>query len=347
MDCVINVAVAIDNGFGISGHMEIEDTSNSMHYDCLSLERCCCDLCGNDVDTILFHARDWRYGIDGEYPVVECGNCGLVFVNPRPTRVKIGEHYPEEYAPYGNDAADKTNSLSAYLRQRIFGKTRSEESPWATMFNSVEYRAFLSAPKSDSKMLDVGCGAGAYLSVWRNLGWKTEGVEFNEAVAKRTRKRLGIKVHVGSAETVQLPADEFDLVTMSHVLEHTFSPTQALLNIRGSLVRKGKLLLMVPNFESIDRMLFNENWAALDVPRHLYHFSPSTLSALLSKTGFSTTKIGFSAYPTDLLRSIRKKLHLNHRAEPALYEKICGLALSIVPTLFGRGSSIWCVAEKG
>ena len=195
-------------------------------------------------------------------------------------------------------------------------------------------------------MLDVGCGAGAYLSVWQKLGWIAEGVELNEVVANETRKSLGIRMHVGSAETVHLPNEEYDLVTMSHVLEHTFSPTQALVNIRSSLVPKGRILVMVPNFNSIDRMIFNKNWAALDVPRHLYHFAPTTLTALLKKAGFSTIKIGYSAYPTDMIRSIKKKFHLNHQPEPAFYEKLCGLALLVGPTLFGKSSSMWCVAEK-
>ncbi|MGH7856846.1 MAG: class I SAM-dependent methyltransferase, partial [Candidatus Binatia bacterium] len=254
-----------------------------------------CDLCGARDDATLFVASDFRYGTPDLFPVVRCRRCGLVRTDPRPAVGELERFYPTHYSAHRSDALQYQSRSGELLRRLALGRPTLVRSWAIAAYNSVAYRAILASPPG--RLLDVGCGLGHYLEIWKSFGWEVEGLEPAPDAAAVAEKRLGVPVHVGSVESVSLPERRFDVVTLCHALEHVRSPRTALRSIRRSLVPEGRLLLMLPNFAAWDRRLFAPEWYAMEVPRHLFHFEPSTLRALLAAEGFRLESLGGSAHP--------------------------------------------------
>ena len=136
------------------------------------------------------------------------------------------------------------------------------------------------------KLLDIGCGAGSFLSFMNKKNFNVFGVENNTTALEICAKKK-LKVY-NSLET--LSDKSFDIVTLWHVLEHLAKPEEVIANIHNLLTSNGVLVLAVPNFSSHDRLHYQHNWAALDVPRHRWHFTPEGLEQMLSKAGFKLQK---------------------------------------------------------
>jgi SAM-dependent methyltransferase len=143
-------------------------------------------------------------------------------------------------------------------------------------------------------VLDIGCGSGFYLQQLQQLGWDVYGVEPNPAAAAAAVELLGVpveRIQVQSADEADWPPGHFDLITLSHVLEHLADPRRALSDIHRWLARAGRVRIWVPNVDSLEARLFGKLWFALDVPRHLVHYSPATISRMLSLTGFKVQRL--------------------------------------------------------
>jgi SAM-dependent methyltransferase len=140
------------------------------------------------------------------------------------------------------------------------------------------------------KVLDVGCADGLFLSVMRDTGWSCVGVEPDPGAATFARTQLKLDVGIGDIFT-ETTKQSFDLITLWDVLEHTPSPTQVLKHAAQLLKPYGWLALSLPNWNSLERQLFQERWIALDAPRHLYHFSTVTIGQMLTMCGFTSNRI--------------------------------------------------------
>jgi SAM-dependent methyltransferase len=304
-----------------------------------------CDLCGSGESSRLFLATDFRYSLPGQFPIVRCRGCGLVRTNPRPTAASIGFYYPSTYSAHRSPSERTSYRSSGLLRRLVVG----ERSTWrsrlvATLYNCVAYRALIAGPPG--RVLDVGCGPGDYLAVWKSFGWAVEGIEPSAEVAAAAAGRIAASVQVGLIEDVALTEQRFDLVTMCHSLEHVRSPRLALRKIRRALAPGGRLLLMLPNFAAWERRVFGHDWYAMEVPRHLFHFEPKTLRALLEAEGFEVERLAGSAHPDVTLRSLRRRLGATdpERAVGPLARGL-GTLLLLAPALFRRSSSLWCLAK--
>jgi|TARA_A100001011_G_scaffold398809_1_gene504607 2-polyprenyl-3-methyl-5-hydroxy-6-metoxy-1,4-benzoquinol methylase len=140
--------------------------------------------------------------------------------------------------------------------------------------------------KPSGRLLDVGCGTGNFLSYMNKKNFDVFGVDNNTTALKICAKKK-LKVY-NSLETV--PDKAFDVVSLWHVLEHLPQPEKVIAKIHDLLTSKGVLIVAVPNFSSHDRLHYQNNWAALDVPRHLWHFTPEGLEEMLSSAGFKLLK---------------------------------------------------------
>ena len=140
--------------------------------------------------------------------------------------------------------------------------------------------------KPGGKLLDIGCGSGDFLSFMEKNFFDVFGVENNNTALKICAKKK-LKVY-NSLEA--LSDKSFDVITLWHVLEHLPKPEEVIANIHDLLASNGVLVLAVPNFSSHDRLHYQHNWAALDVPRHRWHFTPEGLEQMLSKAGFKLQK---------------------------------------------------------
>ena len=238
-----------------------------------------CNLCGSDDAVLLFGARDINYKITPEeFSVVRCRVCGLVYLNPQPEKSKLYQFYPDAYRPYH----DKRTTIYR----------SSQESTYREPANPSAY------------ILDIGSGAGDFLQELHKKDPTLAlcGVDFDRRAVEAGREK-GFPIFHGSLEEANYPAEKFDEAHMSHFLEHAPDPLGALKETARILKSGGGLTITIPNFRSISRMVFGKYWYHLDSPRHLYHFTPRTLAAMLSKAGFQNTYIEFIPSPKYFLQS--------------------------------------------
>lgn len=238
-----------------------------------SLETVACNNCGSS-EAVRLHR--FRLDADNEDSwVVRCSHCRLVYLNPRPSKQRIGVYYPPNY---------QANMLSLLARGQD-----NLIAQWG--FNMVRKRRTPAMKRG--RLLDVGCSNGAYLAAMRDEGWDVEGVEFDSDAVEYCRNSRKLKVTQGEIEDglAQLPEKNFDAVTMWHVLEHAFDPAAALKQIRRVLKSGGVLMLEVPNYASPLVSVFRRYWFPMDIPRHLYQFTPATIEAMLTKAGFKQIRV--------------------------------------------------------
>jgi SAM-dependent methyltransferase len=154
------------------------------------------------------------------------------------------------------------------------------------------------------RLLDFGCGAGKFLKRMSALGWDVTGIDFSE-VAVASVRDAGLKAMQGSLPHAGLAGQTFDVVTMRHALEHVPDPLAVLRAAREVLAPGGKLVIQVPNFASWEVEYFQDAAELLDLPRHLSHFTPSTLRGLLGRAGFSSIDVRQACYASRLKKSAR------------------------------------------
>jgi SAM-dependent methyltransferase len=227
------------------------------------LETVACNLCGSHRYTPVYEMPDARFFPEETFTVVECAECGLGFVNPRPDRSEIQRFYPREY--YQNEQSE---SFARYLARRF----REE----ASYLHEIEKRT---GPK---KLLDVGCFNGEFARFMAARGWDVSGVEVSEVSQRIT------DFPVFTREFSEIPVNEptYDAVTAWAVLEHVHDP-MAYFRRASQVLRKGGLfVLQMPNFEStVSRCLFSE-----DIPRHLYFYTRECVARYLKQTGMVLEK---------------------------------------------------------
>lgn len=155
----------------------------------------------------------------------------------------------------------------------------------------------------EGKILDVGCGLGFALAVYRERGWTPFGVEPSAVAARYAREVLGLPVHQGELLDARFSSEFADVILFRHTLEHMPSPSVELREVHRILKNSGLLVVMIPNAAGLDASLFGRWWVAWDLPRHLYHFTPRTASALLAKAGFRVQRIVYDPGPFTFVES--------------------------------------------
>jgi SAM-dependent methyltransferase len=302
-----------------------------------------CTLCGARGASIVYrNCRDRRHWLPGRFDLVRCCDCGLVRTAPRPSVGSIAEFYPPSYVSFAAEVPS-TSAWYAVLRSVV-------RLPYVLRYGSADpwFR-----PSDTNRLLDVGCGTGVYLQAMGNLGWSVRGVEPDAAAAGRAAERLGVqpdRIFVGRVEDADFPPETFDLVTMAHVLEHLHNPRGALERIHRWLRPAGMIRLWLPNFESIESGVFRKLWFGLDVPRHLYHFGPDTIRAILESAGFSVERVVPQYQANTLSGSLRHTVdallgrQVEVRESMVLYYTFLPLAAMLLA--LGTGGALDVTARK-
>ncbi len=160
--------------------------------------------------------------------------------------------------------------------------------------------------KQQGNLLDIGAGTGDFLARAEKKGWTISGVEPNEE-ARALASKKGIQV---SENSESLPSVSFDVITLWHVLEHVPDLEKQILELERLLKKDGLLIIAVPNFKSFDAYKYKNDWAAFDVPRHLWHFSRNSIDRIFSPFGFELQQVRplkFDSYYVSLLSEKYKK----------------------------------------
>jgi 2-polyprenyl-3-methyl-5-hydroxy-6-metoxy-1,4-benzoquinol methylase len=174
------------------------------------------------------------------------------------------------------------------------------------------------------RLLDVGCGDGGRLARWQAMGWEVEGQEVDATATERARTLRGLRVHLGALSRLALPGSTFDIVTMSHVIEHVPDPLATLKECHRLLKPGGRLIAVTPNINSFGHRRFGSCWMGLDPPRHLHLFSVLTLGQVGVQAGFLspqtwTTAANAQFFAEGSLGIARSgRHHFGARMEPGL-----------------------------
>jgi len=229
-----------------------------------------CPICSCTNSQLLFRAASWEsFARDQIYDIRYCHECHITFTNP----------------------TESSESLNKFYSQGLYRDTHNrfymliEGVQW--IFQWSRLRKIKRACKQ-GKLLDVGCGKGRFLAYAALNGWDVFGVEPSENSRSIARSRLGDRV-VGSLK--ELPPDRFDVIVLWHVLEHVLNPVEMLRQLHQYMKPGGILCVAVPNFSSLQARLGKSRWSHLDVPRHVFHFTPETLKYVLESADYTVLHI--------------------------------------------------------
>lgn len=270
-------------------------------------------MCGNNQFKPFLTCKD--YLVSGQtFNIQSCTSCNFRFTNPRPDASSIGSYYQsEDYVSHNDESHGLINTVYRLVRNYTL---RSKLS----LINKLNGKA--------GRLLDVGCGTGAFLETCQQGGWTVQGMEPDENARAVAQKKLSTELKPSLNELIG--AEPYDIITLWHVLEHITDLNKTIPQLRELLNYSGTLLIAVPNSDSYDAAYFQEYWAAYDVPRHVHHFTPSTIQLLFKKHGFSlvnTKPMVFDAFyiamlssryqtgKTDYLKSFRVGVKSNTEAK--------------------------------
>ncbi len=230
-----------------------------------------CPACDSQRINFLFEARDHTVSKQ-LFSIWECENCTLRFTQDVPAIGSIGKYYKsEDYVSHTNTRKGLVNTLYHKVRNHTLGL-------------KLDLVKKLSG-KSNGSLLDIGAGVGAFASFMKNAGWNVTALEPDTDAIRRAKQLYELELKP-SEEIYQLPEKSYDVITLWHVLELVHDLHGYLNTFHRLLKPDGILVIAVPNYTSGDASGYKEFWAAYDVPRHLYHFSPGSMKKLLVAHGF-------------------------------------------------------------
>jgi len=240
----------------------------------------------------------------GTWTLFRCASCRCAFLDPRPTPETIGRAYSNYFthAAQGENGKRKMpfkrwlqRALANGYRNYRFGTHLKPSSYFGVLMAYLlpSKRAVLDAERrhlfptrSGERLLDVGCGNGAFLDLAQRIGWRTVGIDFDPEAVK-TARSLGLDVRLGGIDVLNPALEQFDGITLSHVIEHVHTLTELLRACYRLLKPGGWIWVETPNLDAIGHELFRRNWLHLDPPRHLVLFTRAALLQALVNAGFT------------------------------------------------------------
>jgi 2-polyprenyl-3-methyl-5-hydroxy-6-metoxy-1,4-benzoquinol methylase len=270
------------------------------------LEKVSCYLCDSDDSSHYTEAWDDLTGKPGTFRFVRCNQCGLAYQNPRIKEKFIGQYYDDEYIAHRKK---KDWGPMTPLYNWAMGTHDRQKAKLVTRYKNLT---------PNSKILDIGCGAGTFLLKMHDLyDAKITGVDFKDLSSLPGFDLIDFR-H-GPIQQQRFQEASFDLITMWHFLEHDYSPLETLQNVRHLLKNDGKLVIEVPRLDSLTARLYRERWPGLQAPQHTVLYSKQTLLESVQKAGLVIDD------------------YLPYGAFPAYFYLFCGLAFKI---LKGRGLNL-------
>ena len=229
-----------------------------------------CNFCGHDDTELVNCGPDLLLNKLGDFYLVRCRQCGLIYQNPQLSQSDLSAHYPDNYLPYQQDSVGKKLYTQQILQDRGIARY---------CHCVVQHQ-----PQS-GRLLDVGCSTGKFLYAMQQRKWQVQGVELSAYAAERARQALGLNVYTGTLIEAAYEDYSFDAITLWDVLEHVPDPQATLKEIYRILKPGGLLLLSMPNPISVEARFFGGNWVGWERPRHLYLIPPKLIGRYLQFAG--------------------------------------------------------------
>jgi SAM-dependent methyltransferase len=315
--------------------------SSADHRLPLRLEVAQCCLCRHEMADPIAVGEDFEYRSSPDtFLAVRCSECGLVYLNPRPSITELGRIYPAEYHAF--DFSASRYGFIYQIRRRLEAR---------------RVLAWCSGLGPDARILDVGCGDGFHLRILRDLGgptWKLEGVEPDARGAEAARG-AGLLVHQGTLQELALPESQYDLVLVIATLEHVDDPVALLASVRSVLRPGGKIVIVTDSTRTLDFRLFcHRHWGGYHFPRHWNLFDRNTLELLARRSRLEVDEISTLISPVNWVYSLRNIL-VDWEAPRWLIERFslrapAGLAVFTLVDglhqLFGRGALLRATLKR-
>ena len=255
----------------------------------------------------------------------QCANCQLVFLNPRVNLDNLKNYYTSHYLPYrGSEAWGKYSKLVEGSQKKLDLKRVKRVKEMCSV-----------SPKS--LILDVGCGNPSFLKACQQeLNCKTLGIDFSdEGWKEQSTLFKGLDLQVAEIKDLSLNLKP-DIITMWHYLEHDYTPLENLTYLKSIAKPSTTLIIEIPNFDSISRKKYNENWAGWHTPRHTSLFSPDNIKLLLDKSGWNVSQLltygTLNPYLLFWMSEIEQKgIQWNKNMENEFWDFVIGM-LKFMPT---------------
>jgi SAM-dependent methyltransferase len=257
--------------------------------------RSSCPSCGETCFRVYAEdCHDLICKCEGHWSLRECSHCGLIYTHPPIEPSALLRYYPPDYSPYNPCGGLRRSSVGRLLRQAAMW-------PYSVRFGSPDWSE---APFGNGRLLDVGCGTGIFLRDAAQRGWRCWGIDVSPVALDQAAKTVpAAMLEMATLDSFR-NREEFQVINMSHVLEHLHEPRRALQTCFDLLAAGGKLLVTVPNIGSWEARVFGRFWRPLDVPRHLVHFRGAVLGRLLRDVGFARVSVRPSMLPSSFSESL-------------------------------------------
>lgn len=258
-----------------------------------------CLICGSADIRPFLTCKDHTVS-HKEFQIKECGSCGFKFTSPRPNDEDLGQYYKaESYVSHSDTKKGLVNTLYHWVRSY-------------TLIKKLQLVMHYTGLKK-GRILDYGAGTGAFLNTCKANGWDAVGIEPDADARKVMAEKFSISSYPNWQKArAQNVLNDLDAITAWHVLEHVPDLKETVKELRAALKEKGKLIVAVPNPSSFDAAYYKENWAAYDVPRHLWHFSPDNMERLMKDQGFRLVKTLPMVFDSFYVSMLSRKYQTGH-----------------------------------
>jgi len=267
-----------------------------------------CEICGGKDFKFLFEGGDKLIGTPGNFTLMKCNNCGIEFLNPQPNNQELKKYYDSDkyYSLKKIDKGSFKTKFKIFLYKLYF--TKNYNYLFKLLFLPIKFMIRSTVIKKNKRILDIGAGAGQFLYEMGTLGLRTFGVEPGDF-----DKSEDLNIKNTNLINAKYSKNHFDVITMNHVMEHLSDPTDTIKEIYKILKKQGKLIIGVPNTRSLANKLFNKNWLAYDIPRHLFNYSDTLMINFLKKNKFKIEKIRYNSRPSQFVMSIYYLFNIKKR----------------------------------
>lgn len=239
-----------------------------------------CPVCHSTQFVPYIQTQTMMHPPTETFTFCQCAQCSVVFLNPRIKAENLDPYYQSYYLPYRTETAWGKYAKVVAQSQENMDKERVKICTKTISLNAK------------SKVLDLGCGKPTFLKqLFEQTDCQAYGVDFSSNGWDDNKENWkGLHLLEGDLETVQTLNTQFDLITMWHYLEHDYVPTETIQTLKKLLTPNGKLVIEVPNVDSLTRKWQGPYWEGWHSPRHTVLYSPDTLRFLLENNGFKVEK---------------------------------------------------------
>lgn len=294
-----------------------------------------CPICNSSMTSKVFDAVD-HFSTKESFPIYDCKSCGFRFTNNFPTDDSIGRYYDSpDYISHSDSKTGLINRLYHFFRKHMLKKK----------VNLVS-KQVVPRQKDNIRILDIGSGTGYFLNAAKEKGYTVTGIEKDTNAREYAISTFGLDIK-DEQSLWDIENESYDVITLWHVLEHMENLNEVVAKIKSILKPDGIMILALPNHNSHDAKKYEGYWAAYDVPRHLWHFTPQTVEKMLSKHQFNIIKQKTMPLDAFYISMLSEK----YRGNSSLIQYIKAIVVSAIGYLrsltdINQSSSVIYIAKK-